>query len=58
MKLTASWSDLLIEKGTRDPLGLWRVGDRMISELLGPFTTVVMFTFMFQIRIHFLLRHF
>jgi hypothetical protein len=35
------WSDLLIETGTRDPLALWRVGDRLISELLPAFTTVV-----------------
>lgn len=35
------WSDLLIEKGTLDPLALWRVGDRMVANLLGPFTTVV-----------------
>lgn len=41
MKMKVGWSDLLIEKGTRDPLGLWRVGDRMIGDLLGPFTTVV-----------------
>lgn len=41
MNILSGWSDLLIERGTRDPLGLWRVGDRMINELLGPFTTVV-----------------
>ena len=35
------WSDLLIEKGTLYPLALWRVGDRMVTDLLGPFTTVV-----------------
>lgn len=35
------WSDLLIDKGKLDPLGVWRVGDRMIADLLAPFTTVV-----------------
>jgi hypothetical protein len=35
------WSDLIIEEGKLDPLGLWRVGDRLVSELLSPFTTIV-----------------
>jgi hypothetical protein len=35
------WSELLIDRGKLDPLGVWRVGDRMISDLLAPFTTVV-----------------
>lgn len=38
---TVFWSDLLIEKGKLDPLALWRVGDRLIAELLPSFTTVV-----------------
>ena len=41
MTFEIGWSDLLIEKGARDPLALWRVGDRMVADLLGPFTTVV-----------------
>lgn len=41
MKINVEWSELLIEKGKLDPLGLWRVGDRLIGELLSPFTTVV-----------------
>ncbi len=41
MKLKIVWSDLIIEEGIRDPLGLWRVGDRLIAELLSPFTTIV-----------------
>lgn len=41
MDYEIGWSDLLIEKGTLDPLSLWRVGDRMVNDLLSPFTTVV-----------------
>ena len=41
MTYEIGWNDLLIEKGTLDPLALWRVGDRMNADLLGPFTTVV-----------------
>ncbi len=41
MKIELNWSELLIEKGRLDPLGIWRVGDRLISELLPPMTTVV-----------------
>ncbi len=36
-----NWSEYIIEKGKLDPLGLWRVGDRMAGELLSPFTTIV-----------------
>lgn len=32
---------MIIEQGVFDPLGLWRVGDRLIAELLSPFTTIV-----------------
>ena len=42
MKLSLAWSDLLIEEGKLDPLGLWRVGDRLNDDLLKPFTTVVL----------------
>ena len=41
LKTEIAWSDLIIEKGKLDPLGLWRVGDRLIAELLSPFTTIV-----------------
>jgi hypothetical protein len=41
MKIELHWSELLIEKGRLDPLGIWRVGDRLIAELLPPMTTVV-----------------
>lgn len=41
MKHEIKWSNLIIEKGVFDPLGLWRVGDRIIGNLLSPFTTVV-----------------
>ena len=41
MKHEINWSDLIIEKGVFDPLGIWRVGDRLIGYLLSPFTTVV-----------------
>ncbi len=41
MKPEVLWNDLIIEEGKLDPLALWRVGDRLIAELLGPFTTVV-----------------
>ena len=42
MKIAISWNDLIIEEGKLDPLGLWRVGDRLNDELLRPFTTVVL----------------
>lgn len=42
MKINLQWNDLLIEEGKLDPLGLWRVGDRLNDELLRPFTTVVL----------------
>lgn len=35
-------NEFMIERGTLDPLGLWRVSDRMTSYLLAPFTTIVM----------------
>ena len=41
MSVKVVWSDLLIDKGKLDPLGVWRVGDRLIGDLLAPFTTVV-----------------
>lgn len=41
MKTEIVWSDLIIEEGKLDPLGVWRVGDRLIGELLSAFTTVV-----------------
>jgi hypothetical protein len=41
MKISVEWSDLIIEEGKLDPLGLWRVSDRLATELLSPFTTVV-----------------
>lgn len=41
MKISVEWSDLIIEEGKLDPLGLWRVSDRLATELLPPFTTVV-----------------
>jgi hypothetical protein len=41
VKVDTGWSDLLIEKGVRDPLGVWRVGGRMVRDLLEPFTTVI-----------------
>ncbi|HUL00955.1 MAG TPA: hypothetical protein VLX29_08880 [Nitrospirota bacterium] len=42
MKISIDWNDLLIEEGKLDPLGLWRVGDRLNGELLKPFTTIVL----------------
>jgi len=41
METKVLWNDLLIEEGKLDPLALWRVGDRLIGDLLSPFTTVV-----------------
>lgn len=41
MKIETCWNDLILEIGKLDPLGIWRVGDRLISQLLKPFTTVV-----------------
>ena len=41
MQINIEYSELLIERGTRDPLGVWRVGDRIAGELLPPFNTVV-----------------
>ena len=41
VKLEAGWNEFLIEKGVRDPLAVWRVGGRMVSELLRPYTTVI-----------------
>jgi len=29
MKISVEWSDLIIEEGKLDPLGLWRVSDRL-----------------------------
>lgn len=42
MKPKIVWSDLIVEQGKLDPLGLWRVGDRLIAELLSSFTTIVL----------------
>lgn len=42
MKYNVVWNDLILEEGKLDPLAIWRVGDRIIGELFGPFTTVVM----------------
>ncbi|MFZ2654191.1 MAG: hypothetical protein WAX69_04700 [Victivallales bacterium] len=41
MEIEVQYNKLLIEQGKLDPLGIWRVGDRLIGELLPPFTTVV-----------------
>lgn len=41
LDLRVEWSELAIEKGKLDPLSLWRVNDRLISELLSPFTTIL-----------------
>lgn len=41
MKIKVEWNELLLEQGKRDPLGLWRIGDRLMSDLLAPFTRVV-----------------
>lgn len=43
MDIKLEFSDLLIEQGKLDPLALWRVGDRLITELLPPMTTVVIY---------------
>ncbi len=41
LNLKIEWSELILERGKLDPLSLWRVGDRLISKLLAPFTTIV-----------------
>lgn len=41
MKIDVDWSEFIVEIGKIDPLGLWKVGDRLIAELLPALSTVV-----------------
>ena len=36
MQIRIDWSQSIIEKGQLNPLGFWRVGNRLISDLLSP----------------------